>query len=84
MNWEEFEKWFSVNAASGIDYIVRIMLKHDHEKKYRIVTVLLLGHKYISEHSWNRNWHEGEPNVIVLACVPVDNNIGIQTEFRVI
>ena len=82
MNWNEFEKWFSAHAASGVDYIVRIMLKYEHENKYRIVTVLLLAEDD-STHVWNTDWHEGEPNVIVLACVPVDNNIGIPTEFRV-
>lgn len=83
MNWKDFQKWFEVQAASGVDYIVRIMLKHEHEYKYRTVTALLLGHDHISIHSWNKNWHEGEPDIIVISCVPVDNELNVPIGFRV-
>lgn len=83
MDWKNFQRWFEVQAASGVDYIVRIMLKYEHEYKYRTVTALLIAEDE-SSHSWNTDWHEGEPDVIVISCVPVDNELNIPIDFRVI
>ena len=84
MDWKNFQKWFEVQAASGVDYIVRILLKYDHEYKYRKVTALLLAEDDHT-HAWNFDWHEGESDVIVTACVPVSNDIDLPLlEFTVI
>ena len=68
-----FEKYKDYGCC--FDFVVRLKVKYNSEKEYREFNELLYdngdcysGHRLC----WQNDWYEGEQEVELLGCVPVD------------
>ena len=58
-----------------LDFIVRIRLKYECEEKYREYNELIYNDGLNWENPdlvWQNDWWEGEPDVELLGCIPID------------
>lgn len=85
INWEEYEDPYEAVSdvilqkygkyGCCLDFIVRIKLKYEYEDKYREYNELLYNDGYDWSNPslvWQNDWWEGEQEVELLGCIPID------------
>ena len=83
--WEKYEDPYDVvsdiilkkygKRGCCLNFIARIKLKYDYEDKYREYNELLYNDGYDWSNPnliWQNDWWEGEQDVELLGCIPID------------
>lgn len=71
MTIEKFNEY--TNNLCREDYVVKILLKYDHESMYRTLNEILEYDYETDSFNWLNDWHEGEQDVIIAGIWAIDD-----------